>query len=212
MDRLGQITSSNAAVELLLGFRPDEIIGGQSRQLVHPDDWELFEQRLRELSGEPENVVLRIKHKNGTYRHLKSTGTTLLDPTGDTIGFQTTCRDITAQEHLEDQLEKQTACLDELFEQAPEAIALLTSRDQVIRVNREFTRLFGYSQAESYQKPINELIASGDLEPEAEQLKAELINGRRVERETVRQRKDGSLQPHFFERYFRPVPADQQGI
>ncbi len=193
MDRLGQITSSNAAVELLLGFRPDEIIGGQSRQLVHPDDWELFEQRLRELSGEPENVVLRIKHKNGTYRHFKSTGTTLLDPTGDTIGFQTTCRDITAQEHLEDQLEKQTACLDELFEQAPEAIALLTSRDQVIRVNREFTRLFGYSQAESYQKPINELIASGDLGPEAEQLMTELINGRRVERETVRQRKDGSL-------------------
>jgi len=40
-------------------------------------------------------------------------------------------------------LEKQTACLDELFEQAPEAIALLDTRDHVIRVNREFTLLFG---------------------------------------------------------------------
>ena len=193
MDRLGRITSSNSAVELLLGFRPEEIIGGQSRQLVHPDDWELVEQRLREVSGKPESVVLRIKHKNGTYRHLKSTGTTLLNPAGDTIGFQTACRDITAQEHIEDQLEKQTACLYELFEQAPEAIALLNSRDQVIEVNGEFTRLFGYSQAESYQMPINELIASGDLRPEAEQLKTDLINGRRVERETVRRRKDGSL-------------------
>jgi PAS domain S-box-containing protein len=192
MDRLGRITSSNSAVELLLGFRPEEIIGGQSRQLVHPDDWELVEQRLREVSWEPESVVLRIKHKNGTYRHLKSRGIAMFDPTGGTIGFQTTCRDITAKEHIEDQLEKQTACLDELFEQAPEAIALLDSRDQVIRVNREFTRLFGYSQAESCQKPINGLIASGDLGPEAEQLKTELINGRRVERETARQRKDGS--------------------
>jgi PAS domain S-box-containing protein len=193
MDRFGRITDSNSAVEFLLGFRPEEIIGGQSRQLVHPDDWELVEQRLREVSGEPESVVLRIKHKNGTYRHLKSTATTLLDPTGDTIGFQTTCRDVTAQADIEDQLEKQTAYLDELFEQAPEAIALLDTRDQVIRVNREFTRLFGYSQAESYQKPINGLIASVDLGPEAEQLKTELINGRRVEREIVRQRKDGSL-------------------
>jgi PAS domain S-box-containing protein len=193
MDRLGRITDSNSAVEFLLGFRPEEIIGGQSRQLVHPDDWELVEQRLREVSSEPESVVLRIKHKNGTYRHLKSTGTTLLDSTGDTIGFQTSCRDVTAQVDIEDQLEKQTACLDELFEQAPEAIALLNTRNQVIRVNKEFTRLFGYSQAESYQKPINALIASGDLGPEAEQLKTELINGRRVEREIVRQRKDGSL-------------------
>lgn len=193
MDRLGRITDTNSAVEFLLGFRPEEIIGGQSRQLVHPDDWELVEQRLREVSGEPESVVLRIKHKNGTYRHLKSTGTTLLDPTGDTIGLQTTCRDVTAQEDIEDQLEKQTAYLDELFEQAPEAIALLNTRNQVIRVNREFTRLFGYSQAESYQKPINGLIASGDLGPDEQQLKTELINGRRVEREIVRQRKDGSL-------------------
>src|ERR1700756_4301327 len=173
MDRLGRITSSNSAVEFLLGFRPEEIIGGQSRQLVHPDDWELVEQRLREVSSEPESVVLRIKHKNGTYRHLKSTGTTLLDSTGDTIGFQTSCRDVTAQVDLEDQLEQQTACLDELFEQAPEAIALLNTRNHVIRVNREFTSLFGYSQEEAYQKPINGLIASGDLGPEAEQLKTE---------------------------------------
>ena len=69
MDRLGRITDSNSAVEFLLGFRPEEIIGGQSRQLVHPDDWELVEQRLREVSSEPESVVLRIKHKNGRGRY-----------------------------------------------------------------------------------------------------------------------------------------------
>ena len=195
IDRLGRITDSNSAVEFLLGFRPEEIIGGQSRHFLHPDDWDLVEQRLSEVSPEPESgcFILRIKHKNGSYRHIESKGTALLDSTGDTIGFRANCRDVTAQQDLEDQLEKQTACLDELFEQAPEAIALLNSRHEVIRVNREFTRLFGYSQAESYQKPINGLIASGDLGPEAEQLKTELMNGRRVERETVRQKKDGSL-------------------
>jgi len=195
IDRLGRITDSNSAVEVLLGFRPEEIIGGHSRHLLHPDDWELLEQRLGEVSPEPESgcVILRIKHKNGSYRHIESKGTALLDSTGDTIGFQASCRDVTAQVDIEDQLEKQTACLDELFEQAPEAIALLDMRDQVIRVNREFTSLFGYSQEESYQKPINELIAAGDLAPEAEQLKTELINGRRVEREIVRQRKDGTF-------------------
>jgi PAS domain S-box-containing protein len=153
IDRLGRITDSNSAVEFLLGFRPEEIIGGHSRHLLHPDDWELVQQHLSEVSPEPEAgcVILRIKHKNGSYRHIESKGTALLDSTGDTIGFQASCRDVTAQVDLEAQLEKQTACLDELFEQAPEAIALLNTRDQVIRVNREFTRLFGYSQEESFQ-------------------------------------------------------------
>jgi PAS domain S-box-containing protein len=194
IDRLGRITDSNSAVEFLLGFRPDEIIGGHSRHLLHPDDWELVEQRLSLVSPEPETgcIILRIKHKNGSYRHIESTGTALLDSTGDTIGFRASCRDVTAQVDLEDQLEKQTACLDELFEQAPEAIALLNARDEVMRVNREFTRLFGYSQEESFQKPINDLIAPGDLGPGAQELTKELTGGRRVERETFRQRKDGS--------------------
>jgi PAS domain S-box-containing protein len=194
IDRLGRITDSNSAVEFLLGFRPEEIIGGHSRHLVHPDDWELVEQRLSEVSPEPDNdsIILRIKHKNGSYRHIESRGTALLDSTGDTIGFQASCRDVTAPVDLEAQLEKQTACLEELFEQAPEAIALLNTRDQVIRVNWEFTRLFGYSQEESFRKPINELIAPGDLAPGAEELTKEVANGRRVEREAFRQRKDGT--------------------
>ena len=193
IDRRGRITDSNSAVEFLLGFRPEEIIGGHSRHLVHPDDWVLVEQHLNELSPGPENgsIILRIKHKNGSYRHIESKGTALLDSTGDTIGFHASCRDVTAPVDLEDQLEKQTACLDGLFEQAPEAIALLNTRDQVIRVNWEFTRLFGFSQEESFQKPINELIAPGDLAPAAEVLTNQISNGRRVEREAFRQRKDG---------------------
>ena len=195
IDRRGRITDSNSAVELLLGFRPEEIIGGHGRHLVHPDDWKLLEQRLSEVSGDPEAdcVVLRIKHKNGGYRFIESKGTALLDPTGDTIGFHANCRDVTAQGDIEEQLEKQTACLDELFEQAPEAMALLNTQDEVIQVNKEFTRLFGYSQAESFQKPINGLIVPANLRPEAELLKKELIDGRRVEGELVRQRKDGTL-------------------
>jgi len=40
--------------------------------------------------------------------------------------------------------EKQQAHLDELFEQAPEAIVLLDLQDRVVRINREFSRIFGY--------------------------------------------------------------------
>ena len=40
-----------------------------------------------------------------------------------------------------DRLHKQKALLDELFEQAPQAVALIDGNGQIVRVNRDFVRL-----------------------------------------------------------------------
>lgn len=66
---------------------------------------------------------------------------------------------------LVDRLQKQRALLNELFEQAPEAVALMTDDDRIVRVNREFTRLFGYAPGEALGRPLSDLIgeSSGDL-------------------------------------------------
>ena len=48
--------------------------------------------------------------------------------------------------------------LGELFEQAPEAIAVLSTDDRIVRVNKEFTRMFGYEPDEVLERPINDLI------------------------------------------------------
>jgi PAS domain-containing protein len=42
-----------------------------------------------------------------------------------------------------DKLQEQKALLDELFEQAPQAVALTNGDGRVVRVNAEFTRTFG---------------------------------------------------------------------
>jgi len=42
-----------------------------------------------------------------------------------------------------DRLQKQQALLDSLFEQAPEAVILMDSGQMIVRVNREFTQIFG---------------------------------------------------------------------
>lgn len=59
-----------------------------------------------------------------------------------------------------DRLQKQRVLLDELFEQAPQAVALTTEDDRVIRINRQFTRMFGYSAEESAGRSLSELIAA----------------------------------------------------
>ena len=93
---------------------------------------------------------------------------------------------------LVDRLQERKALLDELFEQAPQAFALMNVDNRVVRVNREFTRLFGYTPEETLGRRLSELIVP-DETPSAVQEYPELVShGQRVDAEAVRHRKDGS--------------------
>jgi PAS domain S-box-containing protein len=81
---------------------------------------------------------------------------------------------------------------DQLFEQAPEAIAVLSTDDRVVRINKEFTRTFGYEPNEVLQRPINDLIVPEAQIGGARAYSRLLKQGGRVEVETVRKRKDGT--------------------
>jgi PAS domain S-box-containing protein len=86
---------------------------------------------------------------------------------------------------------KQKALLDELFEQNPEAAALLNNDNTIVHVNREFTSLFGYSAEECYGKTINELIVPDDLIDEEHKFDDVIARGERLDADGVRIRKDG---------------------
>jgi len=88
--------------------------------------------------------------------------------------------------------EKQTAHLDELFEQTPEAIMLVDLRDRVLRVNKEFTHIFGYTLEEMSKRRSTELIVPAQFRAEAASARERLANGQNLNVETVRARKDGS--------------------
>jgi formate hydrogenlyase transcriptional activator len=86
---------------------------------------------------------------------------------------------------------RRSLLLDELFEQVPEAILLLDKAARAVRANREFVRMFGYSQEEVIGKTVWSLIVPNDLRTEAEGFADLIAQGQTVSIETVRMRKDG---------------------
>ena len=74
--------------------------------------------------------------------------------------------------------------IEQLFEEVPEAIVLADAHNRVLRVNGEFTRMFGYPEAEALGRTLEDLI-----EPPARL--AEMQHAGAIE-VTVRRRKDGS--------------------
>jgi PAS domain S-box-containing protein len=93
---------------------------------------------------------------------------------------------------LVDRLQKHRALLDELFEQAPHAVALMNVDNQIVRVNRGFTQIFGYTPQEILGRGLTGLIVPEELRHEARRNLDLLGQGQRVDVEVVRQRKDGS--------------------
>ena len=88
-------------------------------------------------------------------------------------------------------LRRQKEQLDGLFELSPDAVILTDEDFHVLRVNKEFTRTFGYTAEEVAGQWLPELIMPEQLRAEALKNRDRLISGNRVELETTRQRKDG---------------------
>jgi len=91
-----------------------------------------------------------------------------------------------------DRLEKQRALLDELFEQAPQAVVLTSADGRVVRVNREFTRLFGYTPRETLGRRLSDLIVPDEARDEEQSYADAVAHGHRVDVEGIRRDKDGS--------------------
>jgi PAS domain S-box-containing protein len=81
--------------------------------------------------------------------------------------------------------------LDGLFELSPDAVILTDEDFHVLRVNQEFTRIFGYTAEEVAGQWLPDLIVPEELRDESLKYRALLTSGKRVELEVIRQRKGG---------------------
>jgi PAS domain S-box-containing protein len=160
----------------------------------HPADiTELRERWRTALAGStPFEAEARMRRADGCYRWFLIQAVPLRDSSGRTIRWYGTNTDVEELKRAQEELQKQTFRLDQLFEQAPEAVVVLSTEDRIVRVNKEFTRMFGYEPDEVLQRPINDLIVP-EAEIESSLAYTRLLQqGGRVEVETVRRRKDGT--------------------
>jgi PAS domain S-box-containing protein len=97
------------------------------------------------------------------------------------------------QEATGDALRTEKALLDELFQNAPEAVVLVNNESFILRANEFFTTVFGYTEEEVLGKNIDLLLAPEHLTDEAKGYTGQVARGERLYAETVRQRKDGTL-------------------
>src|SRR6185437_1895779 len=101
LDATGTIRYVSPALEMMLGYQPEDVLGKSAFAFVHPDDRESVENAFRRVvSGPPRGprVELRCRHRDGSWKIVESVGVNLLaDP--DVAGIGVTLRDVTERKY-----------------------------------------------------------------------------------------------------------------
>ncbi len=87
--------------------------------------------------------------------------------------------------------ERERAFLDKLIDSAPNAILVVHPDSRVKRANSSFERLFGFTVEEVGDRPLGDLIVPPSDRTAADAVGRTLVDGRTVEMEAQRLRKDG---------------------
>lgn len=78
----GEIIFGTPSITKILGYSPEEYLGMNEREIVHPDDIEQFFSKINSMVLQKRNfmhIQLRIRNKQGYYRWCDKTITNLLD-------------------------------------------------------------------------------------------------------------------------------------
>lgn len=104
IDLEGRLTYSNPAVETILGYEPEGLLGRNSLDYIHQEDRaqfeEAFSRHIKEKSGWA-GLILRWRHRDGSFRYLESSGVPIFDSRGALLGYRGTDRDITERKQSE---------------------------------------------------------------------------------------------------------------
>lgn len=82
VDQEGQILYASASTAAVLGYQPEELLGRNGLDLVHPLDRDHTARTLRKALAEPKSpnrTQARVRQKNGQWRWVESTSSNLLD-------------------------------------------------------------------------------------------------------------------------------------
>jgi PAS domain S-box-containing protein len=108
IDADGIVRYHSPAVERVLGYKPNELVGKRGRSIFHPDDFELADHVFSQFLRSPAKPVyseFRVRHKNGSWRTMQFIGRNLLQNPA-VAGIVVSCRDVTENRNAEKLLEE----------------------------------------------------------------------------------------------------------
>jgi PAS domain S-box-containing protein len=159
---------ASPSTERILGYAPEDAVGGNYSDVVHPDDLpkirEEFAERAR-TPGTGRRFEFRARHADGSWRALESVGTNRVEDSR-VGGIVFNARDITERKRTEQALKQERDFSSAVLDTAGSLVVVFDIEGRIVRFNRACERLSGYSFEEVQGRRYWELfLAPEDVEP-----------------------------------------------
>ena len=167
VDAEGVYRYSSSALERILGYASDELIGQKHfYDLFAPEVREDLKTVALETFKQKKpfrNFINPNLHKDGRIVILETSGTPVLDEKGNLIGYRGTDNDITFRKQAEEALRESEEKYRLLVENVNEGI--LVAQDGMFRfVNSKLMEIMGYSKNELTAIPFERFVHPSDRE------------------------------------------------
>ena len=160
LDPEGRVVSWNAGAERIKGYTADEIIGHDFSCFFSPDDIKRGRPeevlRLTAVSGRYEANSMRVR-KDGSQFLASVTFTALRDADGKLRGFSEISRDLSESKESE-------ARYRGLLEAAPDAMVMVDQGGEIVLLNVQAEKQFGYHRDELIGQKVKNIIPKGFAE------------------------------------------------
>ena len=166
MDAGGGIEYISPAHEVMFGRRTDDVEGTDGLFTIHPDDLPRAASTMDSLltdPGRPVNVTLRIRHADGSYRHVEAIGQNRTDDPA-VQGIVWNVRDITDRLRTEAELRATEQRLATVVEHSSDLIVVLDDEGRVNYLSPASKRLFGRSTQDGIGMLGTDLVHPDDVE------------------------------------------------
>ncbi len=161
----GAVVYTNPTLGQLLGYAPEESMGRNAFELVHPDDKPLITAQLQRLLEEPAQSVtaqFRVRQKDGTWRWLESVGKNLLAEPG-VHAVVANSRDISQRKQAERALRASEERFAKVFQASPVGNLIVSTDERVVDANERFLQMLEYTRDEVVGHGAQELNVLVDL-------------------------------------------------
>ncbi|MFO8184157.1 MAG: PAS domain S-box protein [Candidatus Aegiribacteria sp.] len=184
----------NPAVEDLLGYSPEEIIGTRLSDYCDEENFAVMAGEIAEALADPEEFerapfTAEMVRRDGSVIQVEITGKVICSEAGDPIVLQGVTRDITERVTAE----KEMARLMSAVEQAAEVFVITDTDGTILYVNPAFEEVTGYRREEAVGSNPR-ILKSGEHDEEFyRELWNTLTEGNTWTGRFVNRRKDGKL-------------------
>ena len=192
----GRFLRVNRRLCEFFGRSQAELVGTAVKDLSHPEDRDVLDQRrARLLAGEVDSVRVekRYLHKDGGTIWANIAITLERDASGKPLYAISVLEDVTAQKHVEEALRQSEARYRRTFELAGSGIAHIGLDRRFIRVTRRLCEILGYTEDELIGMTGRQISHPDDLDvinTQRKRVYAGEVDHVRVEKRYLR--KDGS--------------------